>query len=104
MVFESPHWGYPFRRGHVVEQDSVEHVEAQVARVLCCPMNARVERPEFGVPWPHFRNAPLDLASVKAAVKRWVPAPTLDLSQTLDQINLGEIVVYAGVQSDSESE
>ena len=89
MSFETPHWGFPFARGSYVEQDSAEHVGACEARIVSCPVGARQERPEFGIPWPMFAQLPLELGPIQAAMQRFEPRGNPDPSQYLDLIAQG---------------
>jgi phage baseplate assembly protein W len=73
-----PHFAFPFQRGpngkvNVVEQDSPEHVMSCENVIVRCPVGFRDDRPEFGIPWPQFRNAPLDLGALEAALQRFEP-------------------------------
>jgi phage baseplate assembly protein W len=76
---DRPHFAYPFQRGannrvNVVEQDSIEHVDTQANIVVRCPTGFRVDKPEFGWPFPEFHNVPIDTAALQAAITRWVGA------------------------------
>ena len=69
---ELPHFGFPFHlhRGatsgdksshikgkiKVEEQDTEGHVMACENVIVRCPSGFRVERPEFGIPWPEYRS------------------------------------------------
>jgi phage baseplate assembly protein W len=87
--FDNPHWGFPFTRGLYVEQDTVEHVVACEARVVSTPIGSRVEKPEFGIPWPMFDNIPIDLGGISAAMQKWEPRGDANPSQYTDLINQG---------------
>lgn len=74
----TPHFAFPFERGKdgsvkVVEQDTQEHVMACENVIVRCPVGFREARPEFGWPWPEFRNAPLDVGELEEALRRWEP-------------------------------
>lgn len=71
-----PHFSYPFQRGvggkvEVVEQASEGHAMAAANVVARCPTGWREERPEFGWPWPEFRNIPLSTEALDAALREF---------------------------------
>lgn len=72
------HFAYPFERGpdgdlNMVEQDTPEHVMAQVNTVVRYPVGYLAEEPDFGIPWPDFRQAPIDARAIADAVVAQVP-------------------------------
>lgn len=72
------HFSFPFRLGDDGKvacdvQDSQEHVMTQVNVVVAYPLGYRPEKPTFGIPWPAFEQAPIDVAPIQAAVERQVP-------------------------------
>jgi phage baseplate assembly protein W len=74
----APHFSYPFQRDaagrvEVVEQDTDEHVMACENVIVRCPAGFRDERPEFGIPFPEFRTAPLDVGGIEDALRRFEP-------------------------------
>jgi phage baseplate assembly protein W len=78
---ERPHFAFPFVRAPaggvlVVEQDTLEHVDACCQLIVRCPAGWREERPEFGWQFPEFRNAPIDPAPVVTALQRFEPRAT----------------------------
>jgi hypothetical protein len=87
--FENPHWGFPFARGNYVEQMSAEHITACEARIVTTPAGSRVERPEFGIPWPMFQQLPIELGPISAAMKRFEPQGDGNPTQYLDLIAEG---------------
>jgi len=68
-----PHWGFPFARGYVVEQDTPEHVMACENVIVACPVGFRMDRPEFGWPFPEFRTTPLSTDELTAALNQFEP-------------------------------
>lgn len=70
---DRPHFAYPFERGSYVEQDTADHVMSCENVIVRCPLGFREERPEFGIPWPEFRTAPLDPAEITTALRRFEP-------------------------------
>lgn len=74
----TPHFSYPFQRAaggrvEVVEQDTDEHVMACENVIVRCPAGFRDERPEFGIPFPEFHTAPVDVAGIEDALRRFEP-------------------------------
>lgn len=89
MTVDRPHWGWPFVRSGtggipVVEQDTVEHVNACVNVIIRCPVGFRQERPEFGWAFPEFQTLPLDLGPLEDALTRFEPRATPDIVQYAD--------------------
>jgi phage baseplate assembly protein W len=74
-----PHFAFPFVRSGVrgtvvvVEQDTLEHVDACCQVIVRCPTGFRLERPEFGWAWPEFRNAPVNPSSLVSGLRKWEP-------------------------------
>jgi phage baseplate assembly protein W len=90
MAVEIPHIAFPFSRGTdgkvaVVEQDTVEHVMSCENVIVRCPLGFRVERPEFGWPFPEFQTAPLDLEALKKALDTFEPRGHADVTQWRDE-------------------
>jgi phage baseplate assembly protein W len=54
LMADLPHFAFPFARGAYVEQDSMEHVVSCENVIVRCPVGFRVERPDYGVPWPDY--------------------------------------------------
>jgi hypothetical protein len=77
MPDAAPHFGFPFQRradGKVVvtvEQDSLGHVDACAQVVIRCWIGFRDDLPDFGWPFPVFKNAPLDTKPVADALVKW---------------------------------
>ena len=77
-MIEAPHFSWPFRRGAngkvvVCEQGSVDHIMTQENVIVACPTGFRLTRPEFGWPFPTFRNAPLDVEALENALIEFGP-------------------------------
>jgi phage baseplate assembly protein W len=91
-LVSTPHFAFPFVRGpggrvNVVEQDTDEHVMACENVIVRCPVGFRDERPEFGIPWPDFKNAPLDVGGIEEALQRFEPrsrATAADYADVID--------------------
>src|SRR5687768_199653 len=76
-----PHFAHPFGRGangsvNVVEQDTEEHVMACVNVIARCPRGYRLDRPDFGWPFPEFRTAPLNVRDLEEALNLFEPRST----------------------------
>jgi phage baseplate assembly protein W len=104
---ETPHFRHPFGRDPrtgkvaVVEQDTPEHVISCENVIVACPTGARFARPEFGWPWPEFRNAPLSVAALEAALREFEPRSRATALDKAEQINvaLRRIEVKSEVES-----
>ena len=72
-MVDRPHFAFPFARGSYVEQDTADHVMSCEHMILRCPLGFRDERPDFGIPWPEFANAPLDADGIERALRRLEP-------------------------------
>jgi phage baseplate assembly protein W len=88
-VADIPHISFPFQRGadghlEVVEQDTPEHVLSCENMIVRCPRGWRTDRPEFGWPFPQFRNAPINLDALRDALARFEPRGRADVSEYLD--------------------
>jgi phage baseplate assembly protein W len=82
-----PHFGFPFTRGFVVEQDTVDHVNSCENTIVRCPAGFREERPEFGVPWPEFAVVPVDPSGITAALRRFEPRGTARGEEYADTVD-----------------
>ena len=93
-----PHFSVPFRFAHgrasVNEQDSVDEIASCVFTVMACPKGFRSELPEFGIPDPVFKQQPLDLAELAAAVELWEPRAETLLT---DAKNADELIAQIDV-------
>ena len=86
---DRPHFAYPFTRGAdgkigVVEQDTLEHIDACANVIIRCPVGFRLERPEFGWPFPEFQTVPIDLGPLEGALTRFEPRATPTINQYAD--------------------
>jgi phage baseplate assembly protein W len=70
---DRPHFGFPFARGFVVEQDTTDHIASCENVIVRCPVGFRDERPDFGIPWPEFATAPISPSEITAALRRLEP-------------------------------
>ena len=87
---DAPHFAFPFRRGtdgkvEVVEQSSDRHIYGQEYAVVSTPLGFRLDRPDFGWPWPEFSNLPLDLGPLRRALTRLVPESNADVTEWADK-------------------
>jgi phage baseplate assembly protein W len=78
---DRPHFAFPFQRGAdgsvgVVEQGTPEHVMSCENVIVRCPVGFRIERPEFGIPWPEYRSK-IDPDELTAAMRQFEPRSTL---------------------------
>ena len=100
-----PHLAFPFHlhRGpshsypematgsvSVVEQDSPEHVESCENVILRCPVGWRIERPDFGIPWPEYATD-VDENAVLAALQAQEDRSNLTARQVRDLV--GDIII-----------
>jgi hypothetical protein len=83
---DRPHFRFPFRRGSVVEQDTVDHVMSCEMVIVSYPVGLRQDRPEFGWPWPELETPPLDLGPLTQALKQFEPRGTATATQYADLI------------------
>jgi hypothetical protein len=88
----TPHFAFPFGRGTsghvaVVSQDTLGHVDACAQMVIRCPLGFRDDLPQFGWPFPEFKNIPLDTGPVRDALVKWGhPLGTPDVIEYSDTI------------------
>lgn len=72
----TPHFASPFVRQNgkvaVVEQNTAAHSVSQKWMIVSTPLGWRVERPDFGWPWPEFSSIPLDMSALAGALQRFV--------------------------------
>jgi len=68
----------------VDEQNSSGHVNTQIASVVSTPLDFRVERPDFGWPFPEFAMLPLDLSVLDAAIHKFVPDAVYQIDEWAD--------------------
>lgn len=96
-----PHFQFPFRRGAVVEQDTVDHIMSCEAVIVSYPVGLRQDRPEFGWPWPELSTPPLDLGPLEQALRQFEPRGTATASQYTDliQASMQHISVDVAIQS-----
>lgn len=100
---DTPHLAYPFTRAatgkiNVVEQDSDEHVMSCENVIVRCPQGFRIERPEFGWPFPEFHNIPLELGPLQDALRQFEPRGTAHVTQWADEAELATQHVLVEVE------
>jgi hypothetical protein len=100
-VADRPHFAYPFVRSGgkvaVVEQDTAEHTLARANMVVRCPLGFRLERPDFGWPFPEFQPIPLDLGPLEDAMERaGLEVDAYELANLADQAIREATVEVAG--------
>lgn len=77
-----------------VEQDDPDDVAQCVYSVARTELGTRLERREFGVTSPLFRQGGADLSEIQAACERWEPRAAIETSQDLvDQMDLIRVEV-----------
>lgn len=93
MAVDIPHFSLPFRfEGTTVamnEQDTIDEVADCVEAVLRCPIDFRVELPEFGSDPTLFEQAPIPLENVRQAVLLWEPRADADFDEQGDPFDEG---------------
>jgi phage baseplate assembly protein W len=97
-----PHFNAPFALSAsgaaVVDQNSPEEILACVNNIVSCPIDFRVELPNFGIPWPQFVEAPVPFAGIAQAVLLWEPRAQLSAVEqvlsTIDQERELSITVF----------
>lgn len=99
-----PHFDYPFRVGPkskvcVVEQDTEAHVLTNDNMVIRCPIGFRLERPEYGWPFPEFHPVPLDMAPLEEALRRFGhPNGTADATEYANEADAAVREIQVEVQ------
>lgn len=104
---DRPHFAFPFERGpdgkvKVVEQDSPAHIMSCENVIAHCPQGFRLDRPEFGVPWPEYRPiqrvTPQELV---AAMRQFEPRSRLTGEQVADLVAQaqGEVTLQVEVET-----
>lgn len=74
-----PHFSFPFSRSadgttiSVVEEGSTEQIMTNVQMIARCPVGYRLDRPEFGWPWPDMTMIPVDSQPLLDAINRFEP-------------------------------
>ncbi|MDQ2740401.1 MAG: hypothetical protein M3Y35_17695 [Actinomycetota bacterium] len=92
-----PHFAHPFARNaqgkvKVVEQDTPEHILSCETVIATCPLRFRLDRPEFGIPWPEFRTA-VDGAEIRAAMQALEPRSTLAATAIRDLADTSKVTI-----------
>lgn len=106
-----PHFAFPFSRSadgttiNVNEEGSSEQIMTNVQMVARCPLGYRLERPEFGWPWPDLEMMPIDSQPLLNAIKTFVGprAKAIDIGdpQALIHEALGTQQINVNVQTQS---
>lgn len=77
MPPDVPHFSFPFRLDgdHVAvdEQNTSDEIMACVSVIARCPVGFRDERPDYGWPFPEFRNVPVQPGPLEVALMRLEP-------------------------------
>lgn len=77
-----------------VEQDTQDEVAQCVYAVAATELGTRLERRDFGVTSPLFRQGGADLVEIQGAVERWEPRASIETMQDLiDSLDLISIEV-----------
>ena len=100
---DTPHFAYPFERGSngkvkIVEQDDPEHVLACENVIVRCPVGFRVERPDFGIPWPDYRQV-VDPDEMAAAMRQFEPRSELTGTEVRNLLDASESNVTIEVET-----
>jgi phage baseplate assembly protein W len=82
---DRPHFAFPFARGSYVEQDSMEHVVSCENVIVRCPVGFRIERPDYGVPWPDYATQ-IDGEAVSAALEALESRSTCTAEMARDRL------------------
>jgi phage baseplate assembly protein W len=75
----TPHLAFPFRRnpdtGKVVavQQDTDEHIQSCEASIANCNLGRRIDRPDFGWPFPTGKQIPVDPRPLIDALNKFEP-------------------------------
>lgn len=104
-----PHFNVPFSivtTGNqsgavVVEQDTLQEIEANVTTVALCGIGQCPQIPSFGIPSLAFSTAPPDMSELISAIQLWEPRANEDAtSQILTDSNWGVTLTtsYTGAQ------
>lgn len=76
-LVETPHFAFPFHidGDHVAveQQNDQAEVMSCVNVIVRCPLGFRAERPDYGWPWPDFRNIPIAQGGLEVALSRLEP-------------------------------
>lgn len=93
-----PHFGHPFKRGNVVEQDTDKHVMACENVIVRCPVGFRLERPDFGIPWPEYRQH-IDPSELTSAMMRLEPRSRLTATEIRSLLDASRSEITIEVQT-----
>lgn len=98
----TPHFAFPFERVNgkamTVEQDTVEHVMSCENVIVRCPVGFRVERPEFGIPWPEYRQD-VQPGEIEAAMRRFEPRSNLRASEIRSLLDASQSEITIEVET-----
>jgi phage baseplate assembly protein W len=94
---ETPHFMFPFHRTvhdqvDAVQQDEPEHVRSCVQVILLCPLGFRQDAPDFGIPWPDYRQT-IDEGTLEAAVASQEPRADFSTDQLREMANDARSVI-----------
>lgn len=90
-----PHFAYPFSfaaqpdgtvAARVVEQDTVEDLQACVARIVGTPVGSRDEVPGFGVTQLAFQQGDIAQGPLRSQLEQWEPRADLDSDEVIDAL------------------
>jgi phage baseplate assembly protein W len=95
---DRPHFAFPFTRGAYVEQDTTEHVMSCVNVIVRCPVGFRIERPDFGIPWPEYATQ-VDDDALLTAIENLEGRSTLTAEQARSLV--GDLTITVFTQADS---
>jgi phage baseplate assembly protein W len=92
MTITTPQFDAPFRLDHdgqvaTVEQGSPADVAACVYNIAVCPQGAKLGDPAFGVPSLLFNTIPLNTSGLLAALRKFEPRATLEITDVANAVN-----------------
>ncbi len=83
-----PHLAWPLRLSGssfaVVEQDSIDEIQQNVAVICDTPLGTYLHQPEFGIPDPTFTQLPVDTDGIVDAVADLEERATVTVDDQVD--------------------
>jgi phage baseplate assembly protein W len=104
---DTPHLAYPLQitaqGAVVVEQDTLDEIEACVHLICDTPQGYRADQPTFGIPDPLFASTPMDVQAIADAINALEPRALLTITQGPDVApGSWDIVIDVAVNGSSE--
>jgi phage baseplate assembly protein W len=97
---DRPHFAFPFTRGAYVEQDTPEHVVSCENVIVRCPVGFRIERPDYGVPWPDYATQ-IDGEAVSSALEALESRSTCTVETARDWLADAMATITINLEVDS---